>query len=94
MEVEPDADFGPLERVALGVDSRKNGATVHGLLKPLDVKEREARFKLREDRSDVIVPAAEIFLRACAYLKCDVITVPNISLADAIVDGLYERLLT
>ena len=28
MEVEPDADFGPLERVALGVDSRKNGATV------------------------------------------------------------------
>ena len=33
----------------------------------------------------------EIFLRACAYLKCDVITVPNISLADAIVDGLYAR---
>lgn len=64
---------------------------LHGLLKPLDVKAREARFKLREDRSDVIVPAAEIFLRACAYLKCDVITVPNISLADAIVDGLYER---
>lgn len=38
-------------------------------------------------------PAAEIFLRACAYLKRDVITAPNISLADAIVDGLYERRL-
>lgn len=64
---------------------------LHGALARLGVRERETTFGLKEDRSDVIVPAAEIFLKACAYLKCDTILVPNISLADAIVDGLYER---
>ena len=39
------------------------------------------------------IPAAEIFLKACEYLKCENIMVPNISLADSIVDGLYEKMM-
>ena len=64
---------------------------LHGALSKLCLREREAAFGLKEDRADVIVPAAEIFMDACAFLKCDTVLVPNISLADAIVDGLYKR---
>ena len=51
------------------------------------------KVSLKEDRADVIIPAAEIFLKACEYLKCENIMVPNISLADSIVDGLYEKMM-
>lgn len=64
---------------------------IHGMMKPLSIEEREISFGLKEDRADVIIPAAEIFLKACEYLKCDTIMVPNISLADSIVDGIFER---
>ena len=64
---------------------------IHSMMKPLSIEEREISFGLKEDRADVIIPAAEIFLKACDYLKCDTIMVPNISLADSIVDGIIER---
>ena len=67
---------------------------LYGLMKPLCIEEREATFNLKEDRADVIIPAAEIFIKACEYLKCDSILVPNISLADSIVDGLYKKTVT
>ncbi len=59
-------------------------------MKPMCIEERQTSFGLKDDRADVIIPAAEIFLKACDYLKCDTIVVPNISLADSIVDGIYE----
>lgn len=65
---------------------------MYGMLKPLSIEERQISFNLKEDRADVIVPAAEIFIKACEHMKCDTILVPNISLADSIVDGLYGRL--
>lgn len=65
---------------------------MYEMLKPLSVEERIISFNLKEDRADVIIPAAEIFLKAAEYLKCDTILVPNISLADSIVDGLYREL--
>ena len=65
-----------------------------GNINKLNIEEREISFSLREDRADVIIPAAEIFIKACEYLQCDNIMVPNISLADSIVDGLYEATQT
>lgn len=65
---------------------------MYEMLKPLSVEERIISFNLKEDRADVIIPAAEIFLKAAEFLKCDTILVPNISLADSIVDGLYREL--
>lgn len=64
---------------------------LYQMMQPLSIEEREISFSLKEDRADVIIPAAEIFIRACEYLECDTIMVPNISLADSIVDGLYEK---
>ena len=61
-----------------------------GELKALSIYERQSVYSLREDRADVIVPAAEIFLAIADALGCEQIGVPNISLADSIVDGIYR----
>ena len=49
------------------------------------------QYKINYDRADVIKPAAEIILLVALSLKCDEILVPNISLADSIVDGIYKK---
>ena len=61
-------------------------------LRQLSVDERMERYALNPDRADVIVPAAGIFLHIAEAFHCDVITVPNISMADSIVDGIYKSL--
>lgn len=63
---------------------------IYDQLSSLSIEERKDRFNLKDDRADVIVPAGEIFLKVTEHLKCDEIIVPNISLADSIVDGLYR----
>lgn len=63
---------------------------LHNILAPLSLEERKLKFKLKDDRADVIVPAAEIFMTVASTLDCDSIVVPNISLADSIVDGIYK----
>lgn len=64
---------------------------LHNILAPLSLEERKQKFKLKDDRADVIVPAAEIFMTVASTLDCDSIVVPNISLADSIVDGIYKE---
>ena len=63
---------------------------IYDQLARLSIEERKVRFNLKDDRADVIVPAGEIFLTVAKHLNCDEIIVPNISLADSIVDGLYR----
>ncbi len=67
-------------------------ADLHSRLAPLSIEERMAQFSLKDDRADVIVPAAEIFLTVAQALDCGSIMVPNISLADSIVDGIYREM--
>ena len=64
---------------------------LYDALAPLSLEERMSRFKLKDDRADVIVPAAEIFMTVAGSLQCGTIIVPNISLADSIVDGIYRE---
>ena len=59
-------------------------------LASLSIEERMEQYKLKDDRADVIIPTAEIFLNVAKALDCDRIMVPNISLADSIVDGIYK----
>lgn len=63
---------------------------IYEQLKALSIYERQTIYNLRDDRADVIVPAAEIFLTIAEALGCTTIGVPNISLADSIVDGIYR----
>ena len=65
---------------------------LYAMLKPMSIEERMISFNLKDDRADVIVPAARIFLDVSKQLGCREIMVPNISLADSIVDGLYRNL--
>ena len=60
-------------------------------LKPLTPEQRMRQFGLKEDRADVIVPAAEIFLTIADVVKADYVHVPVIGLADGIIDALYLR---
>lgn len=64
---------------------------VYDRLKPLSVEERMEQFGLKEDRADVIIPAAEIFLRIACIVHADYVWVPVIGLADGIIDDLYEQ---
>ena len=63
---------------------------IYDKLKVLSVEERIEQYGLKADRADVIIPASEVFMLAAEALGCDKIQVPNISLADSIIDGLYR----
>lgn len=80
-KVKGDSRELPVERIR----------ELHDILAPLSLEERKLKFKLKDDRADVIVPAAEIFMTVASILDCDSIVVPNISLADSIVDGIYKE---
>lgn len=80
-KVKGDSRELPVERIR----------ELHDILAPLSLEERKLKFRLKDDRADVIVPAAEIFMTVASTLDCDSIVVPNISLADSIVDGIYKE---
>ena len=65
---------------------------IHARLSALTIEGRMEKYGLKEDRADVIIPAGEIFIAVADALGCDTILVPNISLADSIVDGLYRNM--
>lgn len=58
-------------------------------LKPLSIEQRIDRYGMRNDRADVIIPAAEIFLTVASTVDTDTIVVPTIGVADGIIDGLF-----
>ncbi len=60
-------------------------------LKPLSAAERIERFGLKDDRADVIIPAAEIFLHIAEIVHAEYVHVPVIGLADGIIDELYAQ---
>lgn len=67
--------------------------TVYDVLKPLTPEERVEAFSLKQDRADVIVPAAEIFLKIAEVVHVEYIYVPVIGLSDGIIDNLYAKSL-
>lgn len=67
--------------------------TVYDVLKPLTPEERVESFSLKQDRADVIVPAAEIFLKIAEVVHAEYIYVPVIGLSDGIIDNLYAKSL-
>ena len=67
--------------------------TVYDVLKPLTPEERVEALSLKQDRADVIVPAAEIFLKIAEVVHAEYIYVPVIGLSDGIIDNLYAKSL-
>lgn len=62
-------------------------------LNPLTIAERMNQFGFRLDRADVIVPAAEIYIRIMKILNAKDIIVPKIGLADGMVHILHNKFL-
>jgi exopolyphosphatase / guanosine-5'-triphosphate,3'-diphosphate pyrophosphatase len=59
---------------------------------PLTVTERIHKYKFREDRADVIVPALLIYINVMRWADADEIFVPKIGLADGLVQHLYAEI--
>lgn len=57
----------------------------YDMLHPLSVSERIERFLIHPDRADVIVPAAEVFLKIMKFTNTQKMMVPKAGLADALI---------
>jgi exopolyphosphatase / guanosine-5'-triphosphate,3'-diphosphate pyrophosphatase len=64
--------------------SRKKLKGAYELLCSMSVEERGERYGMRSDRADVIVPAAEIFLKIMKWGKISKVTAPKFGLADGL----------
>lgn len=64
---------------------------LHEQLDTLSVEERMKEYDLRSDRADVIVPAAKLFLMVADIIKSDSIIVPNVGLADGLINELAAK---
>lgn len=60
-------------------------------LSSLSVEQRMEQYELREDRADVIVPAARLFLMVAEVAKAENIIVPTVGLADGVINELAEK---
>ena len=54
-------------------------------------EDRIRSLRLRPDRADVIIPAADIFLRVMDFADIDEVFVPKVGLADGIIYDLYMK---
>ena len=61
------------------------------LLQSFTYEERITQLNLNQDRADVIVPAAKIYLSAMKWTRARKIYVPKIGLADGIIKSLYQE---
>ena len=90
-------NINKLYRLAERKDKRLGRMTVatlkemHESLSSLTVEERMAKYALKPDRADVIVPAGDIFLFVARLVGATYIYVPVIGLSDGIIDEIYEK---
>lgn len=56
-------------------------------------EERISKLGLNEDRADVIIPAAKIFLTAMKHAGIEKINVPQLGLSDGLIHVLYEKIM-
>jgi exopolyphosphatase / guanosine-5'-triphosphate,3'-diphosphate pyrophosphatase len=54
--------------------------------------DRIVKLKLKPDRADVIVPAADIYLRIMEFANVEFLQVPKIGLSDGIILNLYKSI--
>ena len=64
---------------------------IYNKLKVLTYEERIVELGLNPDRSDVILPAAKLFLKIFKWSGAKVIYVPKVGLSDGMIHELYEN---
>ncbi|MCC8359063.1 Ppx/GppA phosphatase family protein [Salinimicrobium sediminilitoris] len=68
-------------------------SSYYQLLQSFTYEERITELNLNQDRADVIVPAAKIYLSAMKWTRARRIYVPKIGLSDGIIKSLYQESL-
>ncbi len=68
-------------------------SSYYELLNSLTYEERIWKLNLNQDRADVIIPAARIYLSAMKWSTAKDIYVPKIGLSDGIIKSLYNEKL-
>jgi len=66
-------------------------SSYYQLLNSLTYEERISELNLNEDRADVIIPAAKIYLSTMKWSRARKVYVPKIGLADGIIKSLYNE---
>lgn len=74
----------------LSVASLKN---LYKKMSTMSVNQLMEEYDLRESRADVIVPAAQIFIMVADLVGAQAITVPNVGLADGMINIMADRIL-
>lgn len=64
---------------------------MYNRLKGLTYEERIVELGLNPDRSDVIIPAAELFLKTLQWSGAKVVYVPKVGLSDGMIRELYKN---
>ena len=65
--------------------------TLYKELNQLTYEERISQWELNPDRSDVIIPATQIYLKALTWSGASEIYVPKIGLSDGMIRVLYAQ---
>lgn len=81
----------PAERAKVNFLKYTNLQSVYDELVKYTSEERMIRFRLKPDRADVIIPAAEIFLLVGRIICCEKIIVPTKGLSDGIIESIYKE---
>ena len=81
----------PAERAKVNSLKYANLQGVYDELMKYTSEERMIRFRLKPDRADVIIPAAEIFLLVGRIICCEKIIVPTKGLSDGIIESIYKE---
>ena len=61
-------------------------------MEPMTLLQRIAKYGLRNDRADVIVPALRIYMNVMRWSGAEEIFVPKIGLADGLIQHLWEEM--
>lgn len=74
----------------LTLDNLKN---YYKKLANLSIEDRMRRYKLREERADVIVPALEIYINIMRWTGINEIFVPQIGLINGLANSFYQEII-
>lgn len=66
---------------------------LHDRLAKMSLQERMDVFSMKPDRADVIVPAAEIFMMVAQSVGAKAIKVPNVGLADGLINDMAQSIV-
>jgi len=82
--------IGKKEKESMSV---KEIEDVYDKLRKYDLETRIAKFNMKPDRADVIIPACEIYIFAMKQLKVKELFVPKVGLADGMIYNMYQKSL-